>query len=1055
MRIDEDVIRRSVPSVIFTRGKMYARSNRVTIRRMEKNFLEAEVLGTRKYSVSIRRSTYNHLEAACTCPYFEEYGLCKHVVATLLVANEYDGETQSPKADRKSWLSILQQSKKEEQQVEKPNKKLAFVLKFYDHRWSFSPKTFYIKKDGSLGREMSLNSNDLKSGTILATAEEIVAVRALLASKGMYYFSYSYDEDIYSSGERIGSIISMLTNSLILTERGATVEFYPNPLSARFELREDKKEYQLSLQLKDEEREQVFSVTNKFYLLTSEPTFLYAYSKKKIFRVKENIPKSLIFPFTQTQDFLIIPKNELNNFFRTVYPQIVVSGIPVQLPENFQQSVFNRLVKKAIYLSEEYEILQIDVKFYYGNDDDTTDEIYEVNGLKFKPIETVFRKNKIQTISRQKKVEEALIDFLLNNRLKINDQGDRLELRGRTNPFDWLFDNLPEIAAHGFEIYGEEKLSKLKVRRSTPKIITKVSSDLDWFDLNIEIDFDGLRVSYLELAKSIKKGKKYIQLHDGSAVRLNEEVLDKLGLISHFAQKVPGKNALRMSKTQTLLLNEILKTSQEAATDKEFKKQLKKFESFRKIQSVSLPENFTGKLRPYQKAGLDWLCFLNEFGFGGCLADDMGLGKTVQALALLQREKERSKKKQLNLIVAPTSVLPNWELEAKRFTPQLKVLIHYGNDRTKSAKDFEPFDLIVTSYALLRRDYELFKNIPFHYIILDESQKIKNPHSQTAQVARMLKGKHRLVMTGTPIENNLSELWSQFQFLNPGMLGSLKSFTAYYGTAIEKHGDEEKAEQLRHLIYPFILRRTKETVAKELPPKTETVIYCEMDEQQAVTYKKWRDYYRALILNQIKDEGLNRSKMKVLEGLTKLRQISIHPAMVEPNYKKSSGKFEALWNILEDLLSEKHKVLLFSQFVKSLSLVRQHLDAQKINYAYLDGSSKNRQKIIEQFQKDDKIPVFLISLKAGGLGLNLTSADYVIHLDPWWNPAVESQATDRAYRIGQTQNVFVYKMITKDSVEEKILTLQEKKKKLANTFISTETAFFKNLDRKDIEALFS
>ena len=1053
MKIDEDVIRRSVPSVIFTRGKMYARSNRVTIRRMGKKFLEAEVLGTRKYSVSIRQTTFNKLEAACTCPYFEEYGLCKHVVATLLVANEYDEETQSPKADRKSWLSILQQSKNEEQQVKKSNKKLAFVLRFYDHRWSLSPTAFYIKKDGSLGREMSLNSNDLNSGLVLATTEEIVAVKALLSSKGMYYYSYSYyDEEIYSSGEKIGTVISMLTNSLILTEHGATVEFYPNPLSARFVLQEDKKEYQISLQLKDEERDQEFSLTNKFYLLTLEPTFLY--SNKKIYRVKEYMPKSLIFPFTQTPDFLIVPKNELNNFFRTVYPEIAASGIPIQLPENFQQSVFNRLVKKAIYLSEEYEILQIEVKFYYGNDADTTDEVYEVNGLIFKPIETVFRKNKIQTISRQKKVEETLIDFLLNNRLKINDQGDRLELRGRTNPFDWLFENLPEIAAHGFEIYGEEKLSKLKVRRSTPKIITKVSSDLDWFDLNIEIDFDGLRVSYFELAKSIKKGKKYIQLHDGSAVRLNEEVLDKLGLISHFAQKVPGKNALRMSKTQTLLLNEIIKTSQEAATDKEFKKQLKKFESFQKIQSVPLPKNFTGTLRPYQKAGLDWLCFLNEFGFGGCLADDMGLGKTIQALALLQREKERSNKKLLNLIVAPTSVLPNWEIEAKRFTLQLKVLIHYGNDRTKSVQDFEPFDLIVTSYALLRRDYSLFKEIEFHYIILDESQKIKNPHSQTAQVARMLKGKHLLVMTGTPIENNLSELWSQFQFLNPGMLGSLKSFTNYYGTAIEKHGDTEKAEQLRRLIYPFILRRTKETVAKELPPKSETVIYCEMDEHQAIVYQKWRDYYRALILNQIEDQGINRSKMKVLEGLTKLRQISIHPGMVESQYQ-SSGKFEALWNILEDLISEKHKVLLFSQFVKALTLIRQYLDKNKLKYAYLDGRSKNRQSIIEQFQNDDQLPIFLISLKAGGLGLNLTSADYVIHLDPWWNPAVENQATDRAYRIGQTQNVFVYKMITKDSVEEKILSLQERKKKLADTFISTESAFFKNLDKNDIEALFS
>ncbi|RLD16674.1 hypothetical protein DRI50_01255 [candidate division KSB1 bacterium] len=1049
MKIAEESIRRSVPDIIFRRGKMYAHSDRVKILRKGANFdVEAEVLGTRKYFVRLFMNKFNTLTASCTCPYFEEYGLCKHIVATILVANEYDEEIDFKK---NSWKSILDYIEKEKQYSQKSSKKLAFTLEFDDDSWSITPTAFYIKKDGSLGRKMALNSNELRSGAVIALSDELVAAKALLNNKDISYYYFSY-QNRFSPGENIGHIISLLTHSIIFSEREEKITFYPNPLSAQFVLSERKDEFHLSFQLKDEQKNKVFTLTKKFYLLTTAPVYLY--SNKIIYPVKESIPKSLILPFTSAKGSLIVPKSELEKFFKTVYAQIVSAGVPIQLPENFRQDIFNHLVKKAIYLSEQDEILQIDVKFFYGSQNDST-QIYEVNGLRPRSSEIIYSKNKIYLIARQKKLEEALINFLLENRLKMNETDDVLVLKSRTNPFDWLFDNLPKIAEHGFEIYGEDQLTKLKVRRSTPKIISKVSSESDWFDLNIDIDFDGLRVSYFELAKSIKKGKKFIQLHDGSAVRLDKEVLDKLGLISHFAQKVSGKNTLRMSKTQALLVNEIIKSSKKASTDKAFKKQLKKFEAFHKIKSVPIPKHFTGKLRPYQKAGLDWLCFLNEFGFGGCLADDMGLGKTVQALSLLQREKERSNKKLLNLIVAPTSVLPNWELEAKRFTPQLKVLIHYGNDRTKSATDFEPYDIVVTSYALLRRDYSLFKEISFHYIILDESQKIKNPHSQTAQVARMLKGKHRLVMTGTPIENNLSELWSQFQFLNPGMLGSLKSFTAYYGNAIEKHGDQEKAEQLRRLIYPFILRRTKETVAKELPPKTETIIFCEMDKHQASVYRKWRDYYRALILNQIEDQGINRSRMKVLEGLTKLRQISIHPLMVEKEYKNSSGKFETLWNILEDLFSENHKVLVFSQFVKALTLVRQQLDSQKIKYAYLDGSSKKRQEIIDQFQNNEDQKIFLISLKAGGLGLNLTSADYVIHLDPWWNPAVENQATDRAYRIGQTQNVFVYKMITKDSVEEKILALQEKKKKLADTFISTESAFFKNLDKKDIEVLFS
>ncbi|HHE54160.1 MAG TPA: DEAD/DEAH box helicase, partial [Caldithrix abyssi] len=761
-----------------------------------------------------------------------------------------------------------------------------------------------------------------------------------------------------------------------------------------------------------------------------------------------------LLPFTKTRQQLQIPQKEMKQFIEYALTRMQPQNIPIEWPASFDFQILDQLVKKTLILREVEGELYFDLQFEYSAEQENA-PLLQVDGLPFKPVKIIQGAKKNYVIQRQQKVEEAQINFLLANRLKITEDGLAFTLKYKVNPFDWLFNSLPEIAKHGFEVLGEENLEKLKVKRVAPKIISKVTSDLDWFDLNVELDFDGLRVSYFEISKALKSKKKYIQLTDGSAVRLDEKTLKKLGLISHFAQKVHGKDELRLSKTQALILDEILKSSSSAKSDKAFKQQLKKFKSFEKIEPVALPENFKGQLRPYQKAGLDWLCFLNQFGFGGCLADDMGLGKTIQALALLQREKEKAKTPLLNLVVAPTSVLSNWQLEAQRFTPDLKVLIHYGNERSKEPAHFESYDLVVTSYALLRRDYEIFREMQFHYVILDESQKIKNPHSQSAQVARMLKARHRLVMTGTPIENNLSELWSQFQFLNPGMLGSLKSFTQFYGTAIEKHGDKEKAEQLKRIIFPFILRRTKEQVAKELPPKSENVLYCDMEKQQANLYKKWRDYYRALILKQIDEQGMNRSKMKVLEGLTRLRQISINPAMVEKNYKKDSGKFEALWNILEDVFSEGHKVLLFSQFVKALTLVREKLDNKKLKYAYLDGSTKNRQQIIDQFQTQDDLKIFLISLKAGGLGLNLTAADYVIHLDPWWNPAVESQATDRAYRIGQYKNVFVYKLITKDSVEEKILALQGRKKKLADELISTDSTFFKNLERSDIELLFS
>jgi SNF2 family DNA or RNA helicase len=448
------------------------------------------------------------------------------------------------------------------------------------------------------------------------------------------------------------------------------------------------------------------------------------------------------------------------------------------------------------------------------------------------------------------------------------------------------------------------------------------------------------------------------------------------------------------------------------------------------------------------------MLFLNNFNFGGCLADDMGLGKTVQTLAVLQHEAEQNPGT-TSLLIMPTSLVYNWQMEARRFTPKLKVLIYSGTARIKDPKYFSKFDLIITSYGITRLDAEnVFSKYHFNYVILDESQAIKNPGSIISKSVRLLNSRRKLILTGTPIENSTLDLWSQLSFVNPGLLGNKSFFKSEYQIPIEKRQDVGKTIRLNTLIKPFILRRDKSQVAKDLPKKTVSVKYCTLSASQREYYDKEKNFYRNKILDSIERDGLNKSQMILLQGLTRLRQIANHPAMVDAEYEGDSGKLEDIIYMIHNALGKDHNILIFSQFVKHLKIISNHLTEEKIPFAYLDGSVKNRQAEVEKFQNNKNISIFLISLKAGGLGLNLTKADYVFMLDPWWNPAAEAQAIDRAHRIGQKNKVFSYKFIAKDTLEEKILSLQQSKLKLASDLITIEESFVKNLTKNDIQKLF-
>jgi superfamily II DNA or RNA helicase len=602
-----------------------------------------------------------------------------------------------------------------------------------------------------------------------------------------------------------------------------------------------------------------------------------------------------------------------------------------------------------------------------------------------------------------------------------------------------------KLAEEGWQVRADGN----PVRQPKPMAF-RVTSGVDWFELSAKVDFDGRTASFPELLSALARGDSTIRLDDGSLGIVPEEWLKQYGWLSSLT--AADDDHLRFAPAQVGLIDALLSSEQEVETDQGFQDVRDRLQNFSGVDDSFMPEGFHGELRPYQREGVGWLKFLQEFRFGGCLADDMGLGKTVQLVALLQERKRKRDKQLPSLVVVPKSLLFNWVQEIQRFTPDLTHLEYAGLNRGLLRPELEKHDIILTTYGTMRRDIDTLKDIQFDYAVLDEAQTIKNASSQVAKSSRMLKAQNRLALSGTPIENHLGDLWSIFEFLNPGMLGRSSAFKTQTSDA----SDETSRKVLSRGLKPFVLRRTKQQVAAELPEKMEETIFCQMGKRQSRLYQELREHYRNSLIGLVKEQGLGKSKMHVLEALLRLRQAACHPALLDrESSEEAFAKLDVLIPHLEELIDEGHKSLVFSQFTSMLSIVRQHLDRKGVRYAYLDGQTKKRKQVVDEFQNDPNCPVFLISLKAGGLGLNLTAAEYVFLLDPWWNPAVEAQAIDRAHRVGQTKQVFAYRLICKGTVEEKILELQKKKRELADAILEADGGLLKDLTAEDLELLLS
>lgn len=620
---------------------------------------------------------------------------------------------------------------------------------------------------------------------------------------------------------------------------------------------------------------------------------------------------------------------------------------------------------------------------------------------------------------------------------------------------NWFLKTIRKLQDENITVKGVQDLKKFKYNTARPTFEMKTGSGTDWFDLKIEVKFGSQQVPLRDVQKAINTAQKIVVLGDGTFGVLPEEWLKQYRMVMKMGDEKDG--TLRVNKMHFSIVNELHSLIDEEEILKELEDKKQRLQNIDSLEVKPVSKKIKAVLRPYQKGGFHWLQALDELGWGGCLADDMGLGKTLQAISFLQFVKEKYKKS-TSLVVCPTSLIYNWESELQKFAPSLKYHIYYGTNRQFSEEHLENHDVIITSYGTMRNDIEDLRHHQFHYVILDESQSIKNPEALVTKAVGLLKARNRIILSGTPVQNNTFDLYAQMNFLNPGFLGNKEFFKTEFATPIDKNSDSEVAEQLRKMIYPFILRRTKEKVATDLPDKTETILWCEMKKEQRAAYDEYKNYYRHQLINKIEESGMKNAAIYILEGMMRLRQICDSPVLVKDPEVTTTASIK-----LHELMREvsentgTHKLLIFSQFTEMLSLVKEAFKKENITHLYLDGKtpSAKRKDLVNQFQTDSNIKAFVISLKAGGVGLNLTAADYVYLIDPWWNPAVEDQAIDRTHRIGQTQKVFAYKMICKDTIEEKILKLQQKKKSLSKELISEEKGFIKKLTKDDVEFLFS
>jgi superfamily II DNA or RNA helicase len=748
----------------------------------------------------------------------------------------------------------------------------------------------------------------------------------------------------------------------------------------------------------------------------------------------DGIDAKKLLPFF-TKEFISIPQSAEKKYFETFVLNAVKNQIVI--PEGFM-IVEAQPSAKAMLSLETRLCGSLGLVLYYRyGDKNYLSQSKPQKEVSLKIVNGSYMYTRFsRNVEWEQSVRETIKSFGL-----LNVQGAEFYPQVVESDYElisWVNAHATSFAQNDIEIIQQIKQISYYIQGYDLDLKAKLEND--WFDIYGMVKLTDFEFPFILLRKNIIKGIREYILPNGEVFVIPEEWFAKFKGLFVVGSVDGDKLVLPQSGFGFIQQAQVICPDAESLKER--------FANVSLAQQVAIPAGLKAQLRDYQKLGLLWLQLLYESGMGGCLADDMGLGKTIQTLAVLLHDAERRESNgnqsasnglvqmgRTSLLVVPTSLLFNWQREVQRFAPSLSIYQFTGPNRTRSVTELVNYDIVLTTYGVLRNDIDLLKDVRFNFVVLDESQTIKNPASKVYRSAVLLKAKHFLSLSGTPIENSLTDLWAQLNFLNRGMLGSLRSFKEQFIIPIEKSKDEKVQDALKKLVEPFIMRRRKQDVAPELPALTEEIIYCNLSDEQKSIYEEEKSLVRNSIFDNIESVGYAQSAISILRGLTRLRQISNHPQMIEEYQHADSGKFDEVVRTIEALVEENHKVLIFSSFVKHLKIVQKQLSQTGIAYQMLVGSTTNRQQIVDQFQNDSECHVFLISIKAGGVGLNLTAADYILVLDPWWNPAVENQAIARAHRIGQDKPVFVYRFISVGTVEEKIRRLQENKLLLSSHFV--------------------
>ncbi len=968
----------------------------------------------------------------CGCPMASH---CKHIYASLMVYIQTI-KKNDPIHDATKWIETLVRTSNQKRVSNYSNNDFFLIYRvFSDDENSYYRedikffKTKYLK-NGAIGKGTHISSDNLLYGYSYEDIKTEEDEAVLDLCKGIIPRFSTTSSEIH------GKLGSLLLQELIQTKRC----FY----------KDNKKPLVMSQEVftidffwesVDEKHSKISSnIDENLRVIETEPFMVLDKVHNTLYRTQTCLPKNIIELLRSAPK---LPNALLTTTYKTLLDipslkEAIPAPKTVKTEEVKEQAIPYLKIHKEI--EEEKEFYGMRLYFKYGN--------YFFNPYPQKKISKFFETDTEVSVFRDlDKENESLKELTSKGFIEAKGRGYRyLKAQGENTQnalkmwHEFLEIDVERLKKCGWEIEFVKEFSISFDESSLVEVDTHEESN-GWFELSFNVEVAGQKRSLVDLVAPILKEFNnfdslpqtlFIETEEDSFVTIAKKELEPvLKTIMQLFHKKEDKDKILIAPYEAHLLNvddSIWKG------DKDLLALSKKLQNFTHIQEITPPKTFTGKLREYQQQGFNWLQFLYEFRFGGILADDMGLGKTIQTLVHLAKLKEEQKLTHPALIIVPTSLIANWKNEAKEFTPDLKVLTLYGQERSDLFSQIEKSDIVITTYSLVVNDLKTLLAHTFLYIILDEAQKIKNHKTKAHKSISSLKATHKLALSGTPVENHLGELWSIFSFLMSGFLGTETFFKTYYQTPIEKERDLVRKEELHKRVKPFIIRRTKEKVAKELPKKSEIIKYTQFSDQQAKLYETIRITMEKKVKDAISKQGLDRSHITILDALLKLRQVCCDPSILkikEAQKVKESAKMELLMDLLEELLQEERKILLFSQFTSVLDLIEKKLLKKSISYTKLTGSSTNREKIIEKFKKDD-VSVFLISLKAGGVGLNLVEADTVIHYDPWWNPAVENQATDRAYRIGQEKSVFVYKLIVENSIEEKIIELQKKKQSLQN-----------------------